>query len=534
MLKNITRLFLIFILMWNFSMLSIAQNIPSFKVRVFDTSSTGFYFMTPIKVGVGAAQFNPTQFILDKNGEVIYFKEFFVGLNAGDFKILGNGQLCYANINKYFLMDSMFNIVDSVACKNGIAQDGHDLQILPNGNYLLLGSENITMDLSSYRLFKNGKFGSTKAVVKCGVIQEQDKNKNVVFEWHSKDHFLFEDVDTNRLVSPTNVDWTHFNAIELDKDGNILLSSRHFNEITKINRTTGNIIWRLGGNANQFKFTNDSGMFKAQHDIRRLPNGNITLLDNGDIGPPFHATAAKEYQLDEVKMETSLVWNFVNDAEKYSLGIGNVQRLSNGNTLVNYGMVTELKKMFDVVNKNGQLVFTLEFPDSLRSYRVFNYDKLPWNLKRPNVYCKSIGGKYFLETEAGYSSYKWSTGETTQQIEITKSGNYSVFVPKGLGGFISSEIINVTNVLNPCNNVGVLNPTHSNKTIKIYPNPVMDKITFTGADKNDLYEIYNASGEIVWQGLFIDQHDFSSLPKGFYFLKIISENVVQSVKFVKQ
>ena len=109
-------------------------------------------------------------------------------------------------------------------------------------------------------------------------MQEQDANKNVVFEWHSKDYFNFTEVDTMRLLNPANVDWTHFNAVELDDDGNILVSVRHFNEITKVNRSTGAVMWRLGGKMNQFTFTNDSTQFIGQHDIRRIANGNITIL----------------------------------------------------------------------------------------------------------------------------------------------------------------------------------------------------------------------------------------------------------------
>ena len=42
--------------------------------------------------------------------------------------------------------------------------------------------------------------------------------------------------------------------IGVPDDGHILLSSRRLSEITKINRQSGKIIWRLGGANNQFKF----------------------------------------------------------------------------------------------------------------------------------------------------------------------------------------------------------------------------------------------------------------------------------------
>ncbi|MBK6877832.1 MAG: hypothetical protein IPG99_15635 [Ignavibacteria bacterium] len=38
------------------------------------------------------------------------------------------------------------------------------------------------------------------------------------------------------------MDYCHGNALEIDYDGNIILSSRNMSEITKISRSSGNII----------------------------------------------------------------------------------------------------------------------------------------------------------------------------------------------------------------------------------------------------------------------------------------------------
>ncbi|MBK7183238.1 MAG: aryl-sulfate sulfotransferase [Bacteroidetes bacterium] len=358
----------------------IGQSYPSFTATIYDSLSSGYYFLAPLPLGVGTPINTPSQMIIDHNANVVYYKSVGSAINIGDFKIQeAIGQISYSTANKFRLMDSSFTIIDSVRCKAGIIPDDHDMQVLPNGHFLLIGYENVTMDLSSYNLFSGtGAPGSTTATVRFGVIQEQDANKNIVFEWHSKDYFSFVDMDTKWLSSPTFVDFTHFNAVELDTDGNILVSSRHLNEITKINRTTGAVMWRLGGNANQFTFTNDTEMFKAQHDIRRITNGNITLFDNGEPGVPFHPATAKEYQLDETTLTATLVWSYVNEPSIYSTAMGNVQRHANGNTLINYGWYRGSNTLFTVVNPSGAKVFELSFPDSLRSYRSFYYPTLPF------------------------------------------------------------------------------------------------------------------------------------------------------------
>jgi len=233
----------------------------------------------------------------------------------------------------------------------------------------------------------------------------------------------------------------HVNAVEIDYDGNILLSSRNLNEITKINRSDGSIMWRLGGKRNEFNFINCPVPFYGQHDIRRQENGHITLFDNGYCAQP-HGARAMEFELDEKNKTASLVWNYIYDSSMVSTGQGNVQRLANGNTLVNYGRVTD-DIVFVVVDSNKHRLFELFSSNHLDSYRSFYYPSLPWQFHRPRVVCfDSLGVKY-LRTEKAYSSYEWSDSSTTTAIAAKKGVAYSVFVPYGEGGFISSEKFSV-------------------------------------------------------------------------------------------
>ena len=92
-------------------------------------------------------------------------------------------------------------------------------------------------------------------------------------------------------------------------DGTLLLSSRHLDEIMKIDRQTGDIIWRWGGKNNEFTFVDDTRGFSHQHAVRRIPNGDVTLFDNGNFhSPPF--SRALEYRLDELGKTATLVWEY--------------------------------------------------------------------------------------------------------------------------------------------------------------------------------------------------------------------------------
>lgn len=433
-----------------------AQEMPPLNVIIHDSASTqGYYFMAPYRTMPPYTYSHP-QLILDRYGRIMYYCVFpYLNISSTtteDFKIQPDGSMSYFSsaLNYFCLMDSTFTVVDSMGVTNGFLIDMHDYQILPDNHALMLAQEIRLMNLTSYHYFgiNHSNPGGANAEVTGVVIQEFDGDKNLVWEWKSHDHFDFSDVDSIWLLNPNKVDWTHSNAVEKDADGNILLSSRHFNEITKIDYQTGTIIWRLGGKRNQFTFTNDPLRFNGQHDIRRLPNGNITLYDNGRYHNPPLARAL-EYSLDEVSLTATLVWEYFPDSALYSIALGNFQTLENGNRLIDFGNLSGTFPWMVVVKPDKSKVLEISCPGGYTSYRAFNYLTLPWELSRPIVDCYQLNDMFYLEAEAGYPSYLWSTGATTQAIPVTDTGEYWVFVPLG-EGFISSEIIRVTDPANPC------------------------------------------------------------------------------------
>jgi hypothetical protein len=162
-------------------------------------------------------------------------------------------------------------------------------------------------------------------------------------------------------------------------------------EITKIDRETGKIVWRLGGKANEFTFVGDPDRFFAQHDARRLANGNITIFDNHAVaGATF--SRAVEYRLDEesnLKTATK-VWEHRSSA--MSPAMGNAQRLPNGNTMIGWGT---LYPTLREVTPDGAIAFELTFappddPNQTRnSYRAFRFEWQGNPTYRPRLVVKS-------------------------------------------------------------------------------------------------------------------------------------------------
>ena len=47
-------------------------------------------------------------------------------------------------------------------------------------------------------------------------------------------------------------DYFHVNSVDLDRDGNVLISARNTSGVYKLSRATGAILWRLGGKRSDF------------------------------------------------------------------------------------------------------------------------------------------------------------------------------------------------------------------------------------------------------------------------------------------
>lgn len=312
-----------------------------------------------------------------------------------------NGFLTYLVYFKGYAIDSTYAVVDSFETGNGYKTDVHDFQWLPNRHALLLAydPEPVRMDLVV-------QGGNPNAIVTGLIVQELDAAKNVVFQWRSWDHFSILDASVSQLFTLTDslIDYVHGNAVELDDDGNLLISSRHMNEITKIDRTTGAILWRMGLHAanNQFTFVNDARGFSHQHDIRRLPNGNVTLFDNGNfLSPPY--SRGLEYKLNEQSHRATLVWQYVNNPLLFGPFMGNVQRLPSGGSMIGWGGVPSGPGITEL-HSDATKAYEIGFPAHMFTYRSYRF---PW---RGDALITSVEALDFGRVVAG--------GQVTQQLSV--------------------------------------------------------------------------------------------------------------------
>ena len=339
--------------------ISLPGNFPQFSTTINEETASGKIFFTNSKDA-------PYLMILENDGTPYFYQQ--LDEPSLDFKVQFNGMLSRwigGDVRGYMVIDQHFQNVDTLRCTNDFGTDEHELQLLQNGHALLIAIE-------ERPLTQINPEGNPNTTVIGNHIQELDENGNPVFEWLCWDHINLEDsyIENQDVLE---LDYIHMNSIAVDYDGHLLISSRHLSECTKINRQTGDIIWRLGGKNNQFEFINDPDQISYQHDFRPVPDkpGHYTMFDNGTQKDPKYSRAV-EFKLDTVNMLAEKVWEYRLMPDRFSRLMGNAQRLPNGNTLINWGDPT-LPKITEVTD-DSIVVYEADFIPAMNNYRTFRFE----------------------------------------------------------------------------------------------------------------------------------------------------------------
>ena len=383
---------------------------PEMIQNISDNPSPGYTFLTLLYQNQ-----HSYLMIMDNDGIPLFYRRLPWG--SRNFHPNPDGSLTYYDhsANKFFQMDSSYTIIDSFYCRNGFESTTgfHELILLENGHSILLARDNRVVRMDTIVVG-----GDSAATVSGFVIQELDANSNVIFQWNTFDHFQITDAteDINLLANFINP--FHCNSLALDNDGNLLLSSRHLDEVTKIDRQTGDIIWRFGGAEcanNQFMFINDLRTFSHQHYVRRLLNGNLTLLDNGNLLSPQYSRGL-EYELDEINKTAALVWSFGNNPLTFTGAAGSVQRLSNNNTIIGWGIPEGVSPGITESDISGNVTLDFSYPDIYTSYRALKY---PW---KTNLFVTNPDSIFFESVDPGDSASILVSLKSNSSEEIIITG----------------------------------------------------------------------------------------------------------------
>ena len=396
---------------------------PIVKVSVNAPAATpGYVLMAP---ATGESQYGPL--IIDSAGNPVWFRPF-TDKNVHDFRMQelngepvltwweGQFQHGYGE-GEYVIVDSTYQEIQRVTAANGYAGDLHEFTITPSNTVLISAYNSVTTDLSSVG-------GPTDGTLLEGVVQEIDlASGKLLFEWHSFDHV---GLDESYLPNVAGIwDYFHLNSIDLLADGNYLVSARHTSTVYKLDRTTGEIVWRLGGKRSDFQMGAGTA-FAYQHDARGHAGGVVSIFDDGSYSNESAiepASRAIYLTLDETAMTAELERAYVQPEELLAFAMGNTQLLPNGNTFVGWGLVPVCSEF----TASGDLVFnasTLTAGASYRTYRA-SWKGAPPNKPNVAVVPKGTGVDVFVSWNGATEVAKWrlsggATKKTAKPIHTVR------------------------------------------------------------------------------------------------------------------
>jgi hypothetical protein len=320
----------------------------------------------------------------------------------------------------------------------------HDVEMLPNGNVLMIAWERKTLEEALALGFDRSLLKESDELWFDHIIEVDPDTNEIVWEWHTWDH-LIQDQDPTKTnygelaQNPGKIDLNysqgrdsdqhHINSIDYNPElDQILVSVRVFNEVWVIDHstTTEEAALNTGGNSGKggeilYRWGNpqaygagsqaDQTLF-GQHDAKWIEpgypgEGNILIFNNGnqrqrptssvvEITPPLNPDGSYEYTGVAYGPDT-LTWEYTaeNPEDFFAQRISSAQRLPNGNTLICDGP----KGYFFEVTPAGEIVWEYTNPEAITTpngamNEVFRAER--YGLNDPGLAGHDLTSKGFL------------------------------------------------------------------------------------------------------------------------------------------
>ena len=340
-------------------------------------ASSGLVFVAPFPLGA-----TPTGqyggMIVDDAGEPYWFHpspldRTVMGLRVQTYKrapVLtwyeGKTPPAYGGV--FVIADSSYREIARIKGANGYEGDVHEFVITSRGTALIAIYNEVVVDLTPFG-------GAPGSRVVEGIVQELSLPKGrLLFEWHSLAHVPFDESYMTAVTPQGNIDYFHLNSIGVDTDGNLIVSARNTSTIYKLDRKSGQVIWRLGGKKSDFQ-QGPGAQFEFQHDARRHADGTLTLFDNGASAPgPAGAVETMSrpirLELETSAMTARLVGEYLPPTPRLAFAMGNLQQLPNGGAFVGWGT----DGSFSELGPDGTTRLDARFAAGTATYRAFRHE----------------------------------------------------------------------------------------------------------------------------------------------------------------
>jgi hypothetical protein len=371
-------------------------DVPAPAITVLESSpqvAEGLIFIAP-KITSTTEPQGPE--IIDDQGRPVWFRPLRNGDQAADFRVQryrGERVLTWSEGQGLggvqttptvdYVLDASYQVVATVRAGNGYNADSHEFRLTPYGTALVTIYHPVPYDLSPYGGPKDG-------TIVDGIAQEIDvATGRVVFEWHSLDHVGVDESHAPVPTTNTPYDYFHINAVNLDLDGNLIVSSRAAWTIYKLDHRSGDVLWRLGGKKSDFAL-GEGVQFAYQHDPEPAGRDTLRIFDN-EAAPavlPYSRVVWVHY--DTARKTATLVRSIEHPAALQAPSQGNSQALENGDTFVGWGALGR----FSEFDREGNLLFDATVPSTPAGYDDYRAYRFEWRgrpASAPTVVASATG-----------------------------------------------------------------------------------------------------------------------------------------------
>jgi hypothetical protein len=343
---------------------------------------------------------------------------------------------------EFVLADLSYREIIRVRAAGTEQADQHDFVITPRNTALFWVYDPVPYDLT-------GKGGPADGVLHDGVIQEVDiATGRKVFEWRARDHIsLDESYAPLPQGESAHLPWDYFhpNSVGLDADGHLLISARHTWGCYKINKESGEVMWRLGGKKSDFAIGQNAN-FSWQHDFRRRRDGSYGLFDNG-----AGITKEREYsrglvlRLDERSKTATFVREFVHPDRLSAPTQGSFRELADGGNFIGWGQMPH----FTEFTADGRVRLNGHLPLDNQSYRAYKAEWAGEPLDQPALGLAVDGGNVVVSASWSGSTKvaKWRAragGQPkalAQAVEAPRTGFETTLTVPGTVEYVVAEAL---------------------------------------------------------------------------------------------
>ncbi|KAI1750526.1 Arylsulfotransferase-domain-containing protein [Xylaria castorea] len=387
--------------------------------------SDGYYLIAQ----KGKIVSDPGPTIFDSRGELVWADDSYgvvfnfqvqtyKGENYLTFWSSPDGSLHGYGRGTYYMLDSSYELFRKFEpAGEGLKGDLHEFQITEHGTALVTVYNPVPADLTSVG-------GPEQGWALDSMVQEIDLDTgDLLFEWSAIEHVALSDAvryfagEDDGTTPETAFDFFHINSLDVDSEGNYIVSGRHTSSVMCIS-PKGETLWTLGGVSNDFQDLSDGAAtdFMYQHHAQLHANSTLSIFDNAASeragrGSPHGYSRGLLVQLDTANRTAALLRAYHDPANPRTTVSQGSMQVTEDRVVLGYGwlpFITEFARDGSVLCDVELAPWVAARWGLVNTYRAFKTrDWVGRPAEPPSVYVHPADARVFVSWNGATEVERW-------------------------------------------------------------------------------------------------------------------------------